>query len=118
MFFPNLHNYILSQVKSIGQMFYLRDIAQLFVGDFGLPNLHVDVAMRVAVDPVINPRIRDIVAQLHRKSAVDFTALKFFSRATLRRHMVGEHNLRLCRAFSNRLFDKSQTLLMLSVEIV
>ena len=56
MFFQNLHNQILLRVKSIGQVLSIRDVAQLVGDDFGLPNLRVDIAMRVIIKRVLFAR--------------------------------------------------------------
>ena len=94
------------------------DIAQLIGQDEGVADLRFDIAVRVAIDPVVYAAVGDIVAQLHGESAVDGTADKLRGGAKFRRHMVGEHNLRLGLAFSDSLLDELQAPLVLAVEIV
>lgn len=94
------------------------DIAQLIGQDEGVADLRFDIAVRVSIDPVVYAAVGNIVTQLHGESAVDATADKLRGRAKSRRHMVGEHNLRLGFAFRDSLLDELQAPLVLAVEIV
>lgn len=94
------------------------DITQLIGQDEGVANLRFDIAVRVAIDPVVYAAFSNVVAQLHGESAVDATADKLRGGAKSRWHMVGEHNLLLGFAFRDSLFDELQAPLVLAVEIV
>ena len=57
------------------------DIAQLIGQDEGVADLRFDIAVRVAIDPVVYAAFSNVVAQLHGEGTVDATADKLGGRA-------------------------------------
>ena len=96
----------------------MRDVAELVGENLRLADLRVDIAMRVTIDPIVDIRIRDIIAQLYRESTIDRAASKFLCCTLLRRHMVREYNLRLRLAFLHSSGDKIESTFVLGIEIV
>ena len=82
------------------------EIAELVGEDLRVADLGIYIAMRVPINPIINPRIGNIVTQFHRKSPIDSASLELGRSALLCRYMVGEHNLCLCATISYSLSDK------------
>ena len=58
-------------IKAVVLRLAVGEIAELVGEDLRVTNLGIYIAMRVPVNPIINPRIGDIVAQLNRKSSID-----------------------------------------------
>ena len=58
-------------IKSVVLRLAVGEIAELVGEDLRVTNLGIYIAMRVPVNPIINPRISNIVTQLHRKCPVD-----------------------------------------------
>ena len=58
-------------IKAVLLRLAVGEIAELVGEDLRVADLSIYIAMRVPVNPVINPRIGDIVTQLHRKSPID-----------------------------------------------
>ena len=96
----------------------MRDIAKLVGEDIRLADLCVNVAMRVTINPVVDIRVHNIIAQLHRKRAIDRAASKLLCGTSLRRHMVREYNLRLRLAFLHSRGDKIEATFVFGIEIV
>ena len=63
-------------IKAVVLRFAVREIAKLIGEDLRVTDLGIYIAMRVPVNPIINPRIGDIVTQLHRKSPIDSASLE------------------------------------------
>ena len=96
----------------------MRDVAELIGEDLRLSDLRVNVAMRVAIYPIVDTRICDIIAQLYRKRTINRTASKFLCRTLLRRYMMCEHYLRFRFTFLYNLADKIETTIVLDIKIV
>ena len=73
----------------------MRDVAQLVGDNLSAGNLCFDITMWVAVHPIVNIGIGDVVAQFNREGTINKTAVELRSNAQLRRYMVREDNLRL-----------------------
>ena len=58
-------------IKAVVLRLTVGEIAELVGEDLRVTNLGIYIAMRVPVNPIINPRIGNIVTQLHRKSPID-----------------------------------------------
>lgn len=63
-------------VKVIVLGLTMGEVAELVRKDLRLANLHIDIAMRVTIDPIINSRIGNIISQLNRKGTIDSTAFE------------------------------------------
>ena len=96
----------------------MRDIAELVGKNFRLTDLRVNVAMRVTINPVVDIRIRNIIAQLNRERAIDRAASKLLRGALLRWYMMSQYDLRLRFAFFHNLADKIEAALVFGVEVV
>ena len=96
----------------------MRDVAELVGENLRLADLRVDIAMRVTIDPIVDIRIRDIIAQLYRESTIDCASSKFLCCTLLRRHMVRENDLRFRLALLYRFADKIEAALVFGVEVV
>ena len=64
-------------IKAVVLRLAVREIAKLIGEDLCLTYLCIYIAMRVPINPIINPRIGDIVTQLNRKSPIDSASLEF-----------------------------------------
>ena len=73
----------------------MRDVAQLVGDNLSAGNLCFDITMWVAVHPIVNIGIGDVVAQFNWEGIINKTAVKLRSNTQLRRYMVREDNLRL-----------------------
>ena len=98
-------------------MFVVGDVAELVAEAAGGADGLVDVAVRVAVDPVVDSAVGDVVGQLDGEGAVDAAALELRGNQLIRRDMVGDDNLVLGLAGTDRLLDEVEAALMLTVEI-
>ena len=96
----------------------MRDVAELVGENLRLADLRVDIAMRVTIYPIVYIRICDIIAQLHRKRAIDRAASKLLRGALLRWYMMSQYNLRLRLALLYCLADKIEAALVFGIEIV
>ena len=59
------------RIKAVVLRLAVGEIAELVGKDLCVTNLGIYIAMRVPINPIINPRIGDIVTQLNRKSSID-----------------------------------------------
>ena len=73
-------------------MFLVRDVAQLIGYDEGVTYLRIDVAVRMAIYPIINMVIGYKLAQLYSEGTIDGTVLKFCCRAQLCGNMMREND--------------------------
>jgi len=96
----------------------MRDVAELVGENLRLADLRVDIAMRVTIDPIVDIRIRDIIAQLYRESTIDCASSKFLCCTLLRRHMVRENDLRFCCTHLYSLADEVETTFVFGIKIV
>ena len=99
-------------------MLAMRDVAELVGDDLRLADLRINIAMRVTIDPIVDIRICDIIAQLHSKCAIDSAVTELLGCTLLRRHMVREYNLRFRIAFLHSRRDKIETTIVFGIEIV
>ena len=51
-------------------MFSMKDVPQLVRNDTCVANLCIDIPMRVAVNPIVDARLCDVVSQFHSKSTI------------------------------------------------
>lgn len=93
------------------------DIAELVAEAAGCADGFVDVAVRMAVNPVVDSAVGDVIGQFYGKGAVDAAALELRGNQLIRRDMVGDDNLVLGLAGTDRLLDEVEAALMLTVEI-
>ena len=100
-----------------GEVFVVGDVAELVAEAAGGPDGFVDVAMGVAVDPVVNFAVGDVVGQLDGEGAVDAAALELRGNQLIGRHVVGDDDLVLGLAGADGLLDEVEAALMLAVEI-
>ena len=63
-------------IKAVVLRLAVGEIAELVGEDLRVTDLGIYIAMRVTVNPIINPRIGDLVTQLHRKSPIDSASLE------------------------------------------
>lgn len=114
-----LHNFNTSaRGEAVVQELAMRDVAELVGEDMRVAENHIDIAMRVTINPVINIRTSNKIAQLNRECAIDNATLELLGRTLLRRHMMREHNLRICLAILHSLADKIEATFVLGIEIV
>lgn len=66
----------------------------------------VDVAVGMAVDPVVDSAASDVVGQLDGECAVDTAALEFWGNQLIRRDVVGDDDFVLGLACTDRLLDE------------
>ena len=91
----------------------MRDVAELVGENLRFADLRVNVAMRVTIYPIVYIRICDIIAQLHRKRAIDRAASKLLCCTLLRWYMMSQYDLRLRFAFFHNLADKIEATFVL-----
>ena len=93
------------------------DIAELVAEAAGGADGFVDVAVGVAVDPVVDSAVGNVVGQLDGERAVDAAALELRGNQLIGRHVVGDDDLVLGLAGTDRLLDEVEAELMFAVEI-
>ena len=93
------------------------DVAELVAEAAGGTDGFVDVAVGVAIDPVVDSAVGDVFGQLDGECPVNTTSLELRGNQLIRRDMVGDDNLVLGLAGTDRLLDEVEAALMLTVEI-
>ncbi len=76
-----------------GEVFIVGDVAELVAEATGGADGFVDVAVGVAVYPVVDSTVRDVIGQLDGEGAVDTAALELLGNQLIGRHMVGDDDL-------------------------
>lgn len=82
------------------------NVAKLVAEAAGSADGLVDVAVGMAVDPVVDSAASDVVGQLDRECAVDTAALEFWGNQLIRRDVVGDDDFVLGVAGTDRLLDE------------
>lgn len=98
-------------------MFVVGDVAELVAKATGGADGFVNVAVRVAVDPVVDSAGGDVVGQLDGECAVDAATLELGSDQLIGWDMVGDDDLVLGLAGGDRLLDEVEATLVFIVEI-
>ena len=100
-----------------GEVFVVGDVAELVAEAAGGSDGFVDVAMGVAVYPIVDSTVRDVVGQLDGERAVDAAALELRGNQLIGRYVVGDDDLVLGLAGTDGLLDEVKAALMLAVEV-
>ena len=87
-------------------MFPVKDVTQLVGDAFCYPNLYVHVIMGMAKYPIVYSTFLDIVFKFHEKSSICFAVCELGALHPVRGYMVGNDNLLLGIAQTNRLFQE------------
>ena len=93
------------------------NIAQLVGQAFCVAYPDIDVGVRVAVYPIVNAAVGDIVLQFHGECPVCLTALKLGMEHTERRHMMGDDNLMGCLRMCHSFLDERKAAFMLCIKL-
>ena len=59
-------------------MFLVGYISQLIGENLCVANLGIDVSMRMSVNPLVDARVGNVVAQLHSESTINKAVAKFW----------------------------------------
>lgn len=93
------------------------DVAELVADAAGGADGFVDVAVGVAINPIIYSAASNIVSQFHREGSIDSAAKELRGNQLVRRYMVCDHYLMLGFAGADGLLDKVYATLMFAVKI-
>ena len=93
------------------------DVAELVAEAAGGADGLIDVAVGMAIDPVVDSAVGDIVCQLDGECAVDAAALELWGDQLIGRYVVGDDDLVLSLAGTDRLLDEVEAALVFVVEI-
>lgn len=74
-------------------MFSMKDIAQLIGHTSGVTNLDIHIVVRVAIYPVVDAAVFDVVFQLYRESSIGMAVGKPWALHLERWNMMGHDNL-------------------------
>ena len=100
-----------------GEVFVVGDVAELVAEAAGGTDGLVDVAVGMAVDPVVDSAASDVIGQLDGECAVEAAALELRGNQLIGRYVVGDYDLVLGLAGADGLLDEVEAALMLVVEI-
>ena len=59
-------------------MFLVGYISQLIGKNLCVANMRIDVSMRMSVNPLVDARVGNVVAQLHSESSIDKAVSKYW----------------------------------------
>lgn len=93
------------------------DVAELVAEAAGGADCLINVAVGMAVNPVVDSAVGDVVGQLHGKGAVDATTLELRGNQLIGWDMVGDDDLVFGLAGADGLLDEVEAVLMFAVEI-
>ncbi len=100
-----------------GEVFVVGDVAELVAEAAGGADGLVDVAMGVAVYPIVDSTVGDVVGQLDGECAVDAAALELWGDQLIGRYVVGDDDFVFGVASADRLLDEVDAALVFAVEI-
>lgn len=106
------------RIKSVHQVFILKNISHLVADYTGPANHSVNVGMRMPVDPSVNPAVGYQFSVFTGKGAVQHGTFMMRSHCLECRQMVCNHHDMGCRALLNAFPDKTDTSLMHPVEFL
>ena len=77
-------------------MLTVGDVAQLVGENVCVADLGIYITVRMTVNPIVDVRGTDIIAQLHGKGTINVASAEFFCCTELSWNMVSHHNLIIC----------------------
>lgn len=99
-------------IKSVHQVFILKNISYLVADYTGPSNHSVDVGMRMPVNPCVNPAVGYQFSVFTGKGAVQHGTSMMRSHCLECRQMVCNHHNMSCRTFFNAFLNKINTVLV------
>lgn len=97
-------------------MFVLAHIAQLIGDTQSFTNFAIDIPMRMAINPIINPAVSDEITEFYCECTIYTAVFKLVCHKHERRDMMRRNYNILCLAFRYGLFNKSSTTKMLLIK--
>jgi hypothetical protein len=98
-------------------MLVRKDIAQLIADTMSLADNFVDVSMRVAIYPVGDSTIHDIVFKFNRERSIQCTSLELWRTELERGNMMGYHYFKLSRTSFYCSFYEQEAFVVFQIEL-